>query len=81
MERALESTNFFAFTTAIMRSRGEYETQGKAVFGTLNKYRPELAEKIKGTDADPSNSKDERDPCWDKLNKFLQDNWRNKEDK
>lgn len=60
---------------AIIRSQKTRERYGQAMFNHLLSVRPELAEKVRGTEKDPFYVSQLADPRWDKFVSFIEAEW------
>jgi hypothetical protein len=62
---------------AISRARNTGERYGQAMFNHLWEVRPDLSEKVRGTDKDPFYVDRLYDPRWDAFVEFIESNWYN----
>lgn len=60
---------------AISRARSKRERYGQAMFNHLVIVRPDLSERVRGTDMDPFYVEQLSHPDWDRFVKFIETNW------
>jgi hypothetical protein len=63
---------------AVTRARNSQERYGQAMFNHLRQVRPDLAERVRGTDKDPFYVSALTDPRWDRFVAFIENEWRQK---
>lgn len=60
---------------AIQRARREGERYGQAMFNHLCSVRPDLSEKVRGSDMDAFYVEKLSDPRWDRFVEYIEKNW------
>lgn len=71
----LTLAEFYGLTRQNMADRPNWR-YGQALFNSLLSIRPDLAERIRGTEIDPFTVNVEHDRRLEKFTQFLQENWK-----
>lgn len=71
----LDTTLHKFYFDAICRANREAERYGQSMFNHLCKVRPDLAEKVRGTDMDPFYCQSPANDQFDRFARFVELNW------
>ncbi len=71
------SLHNFYFDSMARAHRLLHERYGQAMFNHLQSVRPDLAERVRGTDKDPFSCKSPTDPRFDRFIDFIESEWFN----